>query len=285
MSELKKLELLLRKGKITRRDFLTKVSALGLTAALSPALLIKPATAAKPKQGGRFRMGMTGGHTTDSLDPAKLTDFWNYNTNWMFRNCLVEVDYKGDAIPELAESWEASKDAVTWRFKLRKGVEFHNGKYAVIFTLDGGSADFPYILSDYHLTISPDGTSGKEWDKGIGTGGYILKKFEPGVVSSGKRNPNYFKENRAHFDEVEMKVIEDSSARTNALKTGLIDMMSEVDLKTAHLLKRAPNVKVLRTPGMFHNTMPMWTDTAPFDNNDVRLALKYAVNREKMVET
>ncbi|NIU59581.1 MAG: peptide ABC transporter substrate-binding protein, partial [Phycisphaerae bacterium] len=40
----------------------------------------------------------------------------------------VEVDYKGEAIPELAESWEASPDAAKWTFKLRKGVEFHNGK-------------------------------------------------------------------------------------------------------------------------------------------------------------
>lgn len=56
-----------------------------------------------------------------------------------------------------------------------------DGKYTVIFTLGGGNVDFPYILSDYHLTISPAGTSGAEWGKGIGTGGYILESFKPGV--------------------------------------------------------------------------------------------------------
>ena len=112
-----------------------------------------------------------------------------------------------------------------------------------------------------------------------------MKKFEPGVVSIGKRNPNYFKKNRAHFDEVEMKVIEDQSARTSALKTGLVDMMTDVDLKTVHLLKRMPNLNILRVPGTFHNTMPMCTDKSPYSNNHVRLALKYAVPREKMVET
>ena len=102
MPDLKKLEQLFSEGKITRREFMVKVSALGLAAAVSPALLSKSADAATPKKGGRFRMGLTGGHTTDNLDPATLSDEWNYNTNWMFRNCLVEVDYKGNTIPELA---------------------------------------------------------------------------------------------------------------------------------------------------------------------------------------
>jgi peptide/nickel transport system substrate-binding protein len=323
MSDLKKLEQLFSEGKITRREFMVKVSALGLAAAVSPALLRKSADAATPKKGGRFRMGLTGGHTTDNLDPATLSDEWNYNTNWMFRNCLVEVDYKGNPTPELAESWEAAKDAATWTFKLRKGVEFHNGKtmdaedviYSInhhrgedsksnakgivdpikdikadgkdtlVFTLDGGNADFPYIMSDYHLTIVPAGTAGDDWIKGIGTGAYIQTKFEPGIVSVGKRNPNFFKEGRAHFDEVEMLVIADESARTNALKTGAIDMMTDVDKKIAHLLKRTPGIEVLQVPGTYHNTMPMMTDVAPYDNNDVRLALKYAVPREQMVKT
>ena len=323
MPDLKKLEQLLSEGKITRREFLAKISALGLAAAVSPALLSKSADAATPKKGGRFRMGLTGGHTTDNLDPATLSDEWNYNTNWMFRNCLVEVDYKGNPTPELAESWDATKDAATWTFKLRKGVEFHNGKtmdaedviYSInhhrgedsksnakgivdpikdikadgkdtlVFTLDGGNADFPYIMSDYHLTIVPAGTAGDDWIKGIGTGAYIQTKFEPGIVSVGKRNPNFFKEGRAHFDEVEMLVIADESARTNALKTGAIDMMTDVDKKIAHLLKRTPGLEVLQVPGTFHNTMPMMTDVAPYDNNDVRLALKYAVPREQMVKT
>ena len=76
----------------------------------------------------------------------------------------------------------------------------------LVFTLDGGNADFPYIMSDYHLTIVPAGTAGDDWIKGIGTGAYIQSKFEPGMVSVGKRNPNFFKEGRAHFDEVEMLV-------------------------------------------------------------------------------
>ncbi len=322
MKEVKKLENLLTTGKITRRAFIAKMSALGIAAAVSPALLTKPAQAATPKKGGLFKLGLPGGHTTDNLDPATLTDEWNYNSNWMYRNCLVEVDYQGNPTPELAEKWESSPDAKTWTFDLKKGVEFHNGKtmdaedvifsinhhrgkdsqsaakgivdqitdiktdgkYRVIFELSGGNADFPFIASDYHLTIVPAGTGKDEWIKGIGTGAYSQTKFKPGVVSRGKRNPNFFKKNRAHFDEVEMIVIQDTSARTTALKTGSIHLMSDADVKTVHLLDKVPGLHVLKATGTFHNTIPMLMDVPPYDNNDVRLGLKYAVDREQLVK-
>ncbi len=113
MSKMERLENLLTTGKISRREFIARMSAAGLAALASPALLKTSAQAATPKKGGRFRMGLTGGHTTDNLDPATLTDEWNYNTNWMYRNCLVEINYKGEPTPELAESWESTPDAKT----------------------------------------------------------------------------------------------------------------------------------------------------------------------------
>ena len=50
-----------------------------------------------------------------------------------------------------------------------------------------------------------------------------------------KRNPNYWKEGRAHFDEVELISIIDPTARQNALMNGEIDAMDRVDLKTINL--------------------------------------------------
>jgi len=321
MGKLKDLEKLLTEGKISRREFLSRVSALGLMAAVSPMLLSSPAHAATPKRGGRLRLGLAGGSTTDSLDPATITDMMLQVVNQgQIRNTLVEIDTNAHPIPELAESWEATPDAKQWIFRLRRGVEFHNGKtmgaddviysinhhrgentksaakgivdpiadikkddkYTVIFTLKGGNADFPYILSDYHLTISP---AGDDFLSGLGTGGYILKDYEPGVRAFAVRNPNYFKPDRAWFDEVETLGIADVNARTNALKTGQIDVMNRCELKTVHLLKRSKGIQVMQQNGYKHYTFAMRCDTAPYDNNDVRLALKYAVNREQMVKT
>ena len=69
MSKLNELEKLFTRGKITRREFIARVSALGLMAAVSPALLSDKVQAATPKKGGRLIIGSAGGSTTDSLDP------------------------------------------------------------------------------------------------------------------------------------------------------------------------------------------------------------------------
>jgi peptide/nickel transport system substrate-binding protein len=322
MDSFKRLENLLKMGKISRREFLALSAASGLAVAVSPALFPGSAFAAKPKRGGRLRVGATGGASTDSLDPATLASTMPVFINFQLRNCLVEIDHKGNAIPELAESWESSPDAKKWTFKLRKGIEFHNGKpfsaedviysfdhhrgekskseaksivapiveikaddkYTVTFTLKGGDADFPYIASDYHLVIFPAGTKGQEFEKGIGTGGYSLIKHEPGVRALTKRNPNYWKKGRAHFDEVETLHIADVSARTNALKTKQIDLMDRCELKTVHFLEKMPGIQVVRAASPLHYSMPMRTDTPPFDDPDVRMALKLAVDRKQMLK-
>ncbi|MCZ6770595.1 MAG: ABC transporter substrate-binding protein [Proteobacteria bacterium] len=323
MKSLDQLKHLLASGKISRRNFLAQAVALGATAAMASTLASKVGVAATPKRGGRLRLAITGGGTGDVLDPAQTLDSYMINVSFgQLRNCLTEIAPNGELIGELAESWEASADAASWRFKIRQGVEFHNGKTldvndvvasinhhrgedtksaakgiitpienveadgkdTVVFSLKGGSADFPYLMSDYHLTICPAKDSGIDWESGVGTGGYVLDNFDPGVRTLVKRNPNYWKEGRAHFDEAETLFISDVSARTSALQTDEIDVMARVDLKTVHLLKRKSDIQVFKTTGNQHITLPMNTTLAPFDNVDMRLALKYAIDREQWLK-
>ena len=321
MSHVKELERLLSEGKMSRREFIAYASAAGVTAALSPTLLPTTARAAKPRRGGRLRMGLDGAATSDNLDPGiQVAVMPRTLVYGALANALVEIDAAGQPVPELAESWESTPDAKKWIFKLRKGVEFHNGKtmdaddviysinwhrkedtksaaksllesvvaikkedkYTVVFEMESGNADFPYTLSDVHLVVGPKDT---DLAKGIFTGAYVLKDFEPGVRAFCTRNPNYFKSDRGWFDEVEILGINDVNARTNALKTGRIDVMNRCALKTVHLFKRVPGVQVMRQDGFKHFSFAMRTDMAPYGNNDVRLALKYAVDREQMVQT
>jgi peptide/nickel transport system substrate-binding protein len=160
-----------------------------------------------------------------------------------------------------------------------------DGTDKVVFVLEGGNADFPFLVSDYHLTICPANADGTmDWQSGVGTGGYMLESFDPGINTIVKRNPNYWKEGRAFFESVENLFIADTAARTNAVTTGEIHAMSNLDLKTVHLLQRDENLNVFPIFGNKHGLFPMLTDVAPFDNNDVRLALKFAVNREEMLQ-
>ena len=95
---------------------------------------------------------------------------------------------------------------------------------------------------------------------------------------------NYWKTGRAHFDEVELISIADFNARQTALVSRKVDVISRCDLKTLNLLAKRPGVRVEETTGFLHYTVPMITTIAPFDNNDVRLALKYAVDREQLLQ-
>ncbi len=324
MQDLQALNRLLTLGGLSRREFIKGSLAAGATVAMAAARY-DAALAMTPKKGGHYRQALTGGATGDVLDPARTLDAFMTNVSFgQLRNNLTEIAPDGQLIGELAESWSASDDAAVWTFKLRKGIEFHNGKpldandviasfnhhrgedsksaakgivqpikdvkadgkETVVFTLQGGNADFPFLVSDYHLTICPAKADGSmDWESGAGTGAYVLEHFDPGVKVTTKRNPNYWKADRAFFDSVENLFTADVVARTNALKSGEIDAMTNLNLKTAHLLKRDPALQIFSTSGNKQATFPMFVDAPPFNQVDFRLALKYAINREEMLAT
>ena len=304
---------------LDRRGFLAGSSAAALALGLAPAAMAQET----PKAGGAVRIGHSGGATSDSLDPATYTG-GPVVTAMLGGVCnnLVEIDENGAAKPELAESIEPSADAKTWTFKLRK-ASFANGKAltaadviasynhhrgedtksgakellkdvveiradgddVVVFELASGNADFPYVAADYHLVIMPDDGTGKlDWQSGQGTGGYTLEEFEPGVRMVLKRRDDYWKEGRAWFDEVTLLTINDPTARQNALVTGEVDIINGVPTKTVHLLSRRPGIDLVEVTGSAHYPFPMQCDAAPFNDVNVRLALKYAIDREEMVE-
>ena len=320
MDQQDQLERQLAEGWIDRRAFLQRATALGLSlAALSTG---QPARAATPKAGGQLRMGLAGASITDTLAPGTFDDDGMRHVSWAFRNNLTEIDNTGSLIGELAESFDPSADAKTWAFKLRAGVTFHNGKVldsgdvvasmnlhrgassksaakvlldqvddiradgpgTVIFSLKGGNADWPVILTDYNLPILPAKDGAVDPQDRAGTGCYILEEFNPGVSASFRKNPNSWKPNRGHFDAVAMTMITDVTARSNGLTTGELDVINRADLKTAALLKRRQNLRLVQTTGTQHYTFPMLVDVAPFTDVNIRLALKCAVNRQELVD-
>jgi peptide/nickel transport system substrate-binding protein len=90
-----------------------------------------------------------------TLDPAKHSTFPTANICFHLYDALVTIDAKGDFVPALATEW-SNPDPLTWRFKLRQGVKFHNGEAfdakAVKFTFD--RALDPNFKAPYFSRIS-----------------------------------------------------------------------------------------------------------------------------------
>ena len=112
----------------------------------------------------------------------------------------------------------------------------------------------------------------------------MLDDFNPGVRFAVKRNPNHYRDDEGWFDSAEFLNIQDQASRTNALRTGEVDIINRPDPKTTHLLGKVPGIKLLETAGNQHYTMPMRVNTAPFDHVDVRQAVKWGVDREAILD-
>lgn len=308
-----------RRGRMTRREFVGRTTALGVSATLAGALFTKAAHA-EPKKGGTIRAGVAGGESTNTLDPALVASPVPQVGNAHWGEMLVDMTADGQVEMRIAEEVSSSPDSKVWTFKIRNGVTFSNGQPVTAedvmatykrhtdeasqsgalgivkgissmkaegdkleITLEAASADLPYLLTDYHLIIQPGGGYDNP-NAGIGAGPYILETFEPGVRYALKKNPNYFDSNIGHADEIEILSINDNTARTAALQAGQVHMINRVDPKIVELLKGAPGVQVRRAVGRGHYVFIMHCDKAPFDNNDLRMALKYGINRQEMVD-
>src|SRR5437870_5270180 len=99
----------------------------GFVALVATLLLASSASAAEtPKRGGVLRVGNLG-------EPPSLDAHWTTAsitetlTNHLYEG-LYSLDASNRPIPMLAESHTVSRDGLTYTFKLRQGVKFHNGK-------------------------------------------------------------------------------------------------------------------------------------------------------------
>lgn len=315
------MEQRLKARQLDRRQFMRGVLATGLSVSAATMLATR-AEAAAPKRGGVLTAGLGHGATTETLDPGLTSAGFLIPLSLGMNGFLTTVDANSEVQPSLAESWEASADAATWTFRLRKGVEFHNGRTVtaedviasvnhhrgegntsaaapllsgvtevradgpdtVVFDLSSGNADFPAILSDYHIPVMPSEGGKIDWRSGIGCGAYALKDFQPGVSAHLTRHANHWNGDVAHADEWRLLVLLDTTARMAALMGGTVDLADKVELKTARLMARNPDINVHSVAGNQHYSFPMLTNRGPFDDNNIRQAVKWGINRQELVD-
>ena len=257
--------------------------------------------------------------TLNPYDHAAVTSgYMNQLTyNKLFR---LDVDTL-EPVPELCESYE-NIDELTWRFKVKEGVKFHDGteltaedvkaslEYARTFTASDKYTKFwntvevidnytveikthtPYalILNDLAQsgnTILPKKLIDEGNDFGlnpIGTGPYKYVEWVLGDKITFTKNEDYFDQaHQPRISELVWRVIPEGTSRTIALEAGEVDMIIDVDTNDIARMDENEAIDVLSVPGTRMAFFGLNNEVAPFDNIDFRRAIMAAIDREAVM--
>ena len=306
-------------GGLPRREVLRRLTAAGAVAALGRWGGPLAAPAQTPRVGGRIRVASPSSSIADTLDPAKGALSTDYTRQYMVYSGLTQYDSSLAAQLGLAAEIDSS-DATLWTVKLRKGVEFHDGKqlapadvvysllrhkdpalgsqvraiaqafaevrasgpHEVQIRLTAPNVDLPVILADAHFLIIKDGTT--DFRTAAGTGPYRCVDFNPGVRTVGRRNPNYWKPGRPYLEEIELIGIEDESSRVDALLAGDVQLINQVNPRSVQRVSASGGCAVHETESGVYTDLVMRQDARPTGNPDFVLAMKYLLDREEILQ-
>ncbi len=128
--ELVKLVDSLQSGGMSRREFLQRCVALGVSMVAAQSLLgafgARPAVAAgAPRRGGILKAAFSADPA--GFDPVRGPSGMSHVVIEQVYSTLMALDPDAKPYPELAESYKVADDGMTYTFNLRKGVKFHNG--------------------------------------------------------------------------------------------------------------------------------------------------------------
>lgn len=237
---------------------------------------------------------------------------------------LTTIDETGKVVPQLAESWTISPDGLTYTFKLRQGVTFHNGvafdSSVAKFALDRArGADSVNPQKRYFASIdtieTPDAgtlvlklkkptgsllywlgwpasvmvepkTAADDKTNPVGTGPFKFVSWAKGTKVELAKYPDYWnKAGAAKLDGATFRFIGDAQAQAAALKAGDVDAFPEFG--APELVKSFEGDKTLAT--VIGNTelkvvAGMNNSRKPFSDKRVRQALMMAVDRATVIE-
>jgi peptide/nickel transport system substrate-binding protein len=284
-----------------------------------PAAAPEAAAPSGPKAGGTLTVALDG--EIDTIDPHVSVTIVGFQVYPQIFEGLVMLNPTLDGVvPLLAESWEQTDD-VTYVFKLREGVTFHNGKafsaedvlfsfdrimdesiasarrpdflpvesvealddYTVQFTMKEPFA--PFMTKLELLRIVPADPENDVATDPIGTGPFKFVEWVTGQSITLVKNENYWQPGLPYLDEVVFRPIPEPSTRVVELQTGSIDLVNAVPAKDVTVLEDDANVAVYRTMGVVRDHVGFNMAEGVFvDNPNLRKAIAWAVDRQTIAD-
>ncbi len=254
----------------------------------------------------------------DSLDPFNATAGDTKTIMDQVFDGLFDVDEDGNLVPDLCESYEISEDGLTYDFKLKEGVKFHNDKdfsaddvyytYDILAGLTSGepkSSKFAQIES--MEVVSPTEIKIKLKEKSnsfiylntqpivqkdyadnqtnpIGTGPFEFVSYTPGEGMKLKRFDDYHrKDHVAKFSDVEILRIADRQTLIMALNNKDVDLAT--GLTNDELSQIEETCDIHSFPQNLVQVLGLNNDVKPFDDIRVRQAVAYAIDKDEIINT
>lgn len=253
-----------------------------------------------------------------SLDPRVGVDLSSWRVHQAVYNALVKNGPGGEFRPDLAESW-STEEARVWRFRLRPGVRFHDGRaltsadvaftyrslldpafesgkkkgledlesietpgpLEIVFRLKAPNASFPLQLL---FGILPDGTTREAAATApIGTGPWRLTAFRPDDRVDFARFDGYF-DGPALLPRLVYRVVPDATTRALELIRGSVHLT--INSLPPDLLPRfraTPGLAVTILPGATYGYVAFNLRDPALAKREVRQALDLALDRDALV--
>ena len=270
--------------------------------------------------GGTLRVGIVSLSTADALDPAMASTEGGYATATQLFDTLDQYGTNGKVTMRLAQSIVPQGSAKTWIVTLRKS-RWSNGKpvtaadliytvnrilnpknqlppassipfislkgmtalnsRTVKFELKYPTVDFLGAFTSPTMSIVPTGFNPH---KPIGSGPFVLAGDTPGTEITFTANKDYWNKPQPYVEKLDLISFPDTTAQVNALLGGQIDAASSIDPSLVRVVKAAGSgYSVYAYPTSSTLTWQMNVSKAPFNNPDVREALRLAVDRQQIV--
>lgn len=259
-----------------------------------------------------------------SGDPKPQLVLAGNQANWSWQMGVFETltlfDENSVPQPLLASEWAVADDGLSIDITLQDGVTFHSGrplttedvKFSIEASIDplygsqlaGVAKEFTAIdlVSDTEMTItfarplpnvfdyfeitaiidSETAAGLADGSQVIGTGPFVWNEWSPGTSLTLVRNDDYWGE-AAYLDGIEVAVITDQTALVNAVRSGRAQYVIGLSGIDVAAFKEDPEFSVLQTTGSVY-PLGMNVEIAPFDQVEVRQAVNFAIDRERIID-